>query len=235
MALLRLSEIYQSVQGEGPRTGEPTTFVRFAGCNLRCPGWPCDTPYAIFPELIKKDVRVVSPNELARLTPSWPNNVCLTGGEPMLQNNKCLEYYVEQLRRREQHVEMFSNGTLPYPEKLAGTWRPATVLDWKLRSAGDDLTKWKKTRWGNLRWIRDLDTIKFTVMDKDDLGEAMEEFFRIVDYLDGTSPSYYVGPVWNTHHTLPAEIVDFILEHQLPWHLNLQTHKFIWPASERGI
>ena len=36
---MKVNEIYTSIQGEGPNTGIPTTFVRFGGCNLRCPGW----------------------------------------------------------------------------------------------------------------------------------------------------------------------------------------------------
>ena len=41
---LKISEIFPSIQGEGLRQGEPTIFVRFAGCNLRCTF--CDTKYA---------------------------------------------------------------------------------------------------------------------------------------------------------------------------------------------
>ena len=51
MAELRLVENYVSTQGEGPRTGLPTHFVRFGGCNMECLGWPCDTPHAVKPEL----------------------------------------------------------------------------------------------------------------------------------------------------------------------------------------
>ncbi|MFN5916154.1 MAG: radical SAM protein, partial [Planctomycetota bacterium] len=41
---MRISEIFQSVQGEGFLTGTPSIFIRTSGCNLRC--WYCDTRYA---------------------------------------------------------------------------------------------------------------------------------------------------------------------------------------------
>jgi len=80
---LRIAEIFPSLQGEGLRQGEPTIFVRFAGCTLRCDF--CDTKYAW------KGGREMSPGEVteavkglrARFPAGW---VSLTGGEPFLQN-----------------------------------------------------------------------------------------------------------------------------------------------------
>ena len=45
MSMLRVSEIFHSIQGEGSRAGLPCVFVRLHGCGLRCV-W-CDTPYAL--------------------------------------------------------------------------------------------------------------------------------------------------------------------------------------------
>ena len=41
--LLKLSEIFYSIQGEGVSIGRPSVFLRTALCNLKCK-W-CDTPY----------------------------------------------------------------------------------------------------------------------------------------------------------------------------------------------
>lgn len=80
--ILKITEIFSSIQGEGLRQGEPTHFVRLAGCNLRCAF--CDTKYAWeggedytsldILEAIKKNHR--------RFPADW---ICLTGGEPLLQ------------------------------------------------------------------------------------------------------------------------------------------------------
>lgn len=40
-----VAEIFDSIEGEGKRTGYMAVFVRFAGCNIRCTY--CDTAYAL--------------------------------------------------------------------------------------------------------------------------------------------------------------------------------------------
>ena len=44
--ILLIHEIYASIQGESSFAGQPCTFVRTTGCNLRCTY--CDTPQAFF-------------------------------------------------------------------------------------------------------------------------------------------------------------------------------------------
>src|SRR5437763_11858212 len=76
---LRIAEIFASIQGEGMWVGQPSTFVRVSGCNLRC-GW-CDTPYASWsPEGPVLDLAAIIDQVLALNT----DHVVLTGGEPML-------------------------------------------------------------------------------------------------------------------------------------------------------
>lgn len=71
-----VSEIFSSVQGEGVHTGLYATFVRFAGCNLRCAF--CDEPGS----LTKKNAVWLSLEEI--LTELQSPYVVLTGGEPTL-------------------------------------------------------------------------------------------------------------------------------------------------------
>ncbi len=42
--MLKVNEIFHSIQGESTHAGRPCVFVRLTGCNLRC-AW-CDTEYA---------------------------------------------------------------------------------------------------------------------------------------------------------------------------------------------
>jgi len=78
--MLFVSEIFHSIQGEGPRTGTPTVFLRLAACNLRCT-W-CDTPYA----LERKQGKESGIEEILKEIKSYDcQNLVLTGGEPMIQ------------------------------------------------------------------------------------------------------------------------------------------------------
>ncbi len=111
---LKVVEVFASVQGEGLRLGQPTIFIRLAGCNLRCAF--CDTKYAW------RDGRVATPAQLVqeavkvrrRFPCRW---VCLTGGEPLLQKTKVL---VLGLKARGFEVQVETNGT----------FRPDVPADW---------------------------------------------------------------------------------------------------------
>ena len=75
-------ELFDSIDGEGKRTGLMAIFVRFAGCNLRCTY--CDTAYA----LRRSDaLEVLTGEELLERIHKYPwKRITFTGGEPMLQN-----------------------------------------------------------------------------------------------------------------------------------------------------
>jgi 7-carboxy-7-deazaguanine synthase len=106
---LRVVEIFPSVQGEGLRQGEPTIFVRLAGCNLKCAF--CDTKYAW------EGGRELSPEQVVhiikRIRKRFPADwVELTGGEPYLQD---LRRLVKLLQKERFSVQVETNGTRHYP------------------------------------------------------------------------------------------------------------------------
>jgi 7-carboxy-7-deazaguanine synthase len=106
---LPVMEIFSSIQGEGAMMGMPVTFVRFAGCNLRCP-W-CDT----------KESWVVQPEQSNSLSIEDIVAKCdmavvvLTGGEPCMYN---LDPLVELLQNKGKFVCIETNGTLPTPANI---------------------------------------------------------------------------------------------------------------------
>jgi len=90
-----ISEIFSSLQGEGPYTGDPMTFVRFTSCDMNCT-W-CDTQHAA---QIHHNCRVTAPDGtdvqeipnpitatmLNRLIGAYDSKVVsVTGGEPLGQ------------------------------------------------------------------------------------------------------------------------------------------------------
>lgn len=104
--ILKITEIFPSIQGEGLRSGEPTIFIRMTGCNLRCSF--CDTKYAWdggedYP--VEKILRTVQKIHV-RSPSDW---ICLTGGEPMVQP---IEPLVKQLKTSGYKVQIETNGTL---------------------------------------------------------------------------------------------------------------------------
>ena len=76
-----VAERFVSVNGEGVRAGRLASFVRFAGCNLRCSY--CDTMWANEPGCHVEDLRV---EDIAAWVAAQPAAcTTLTGGEPALQ------------------------------------------------------------------------------------------------------------------------------------------------------
>jgi 7-carboxy-7-deazaguanine synthase len=108
---LKISELFDSLQGEGPSAGAPATFLRLALCNLRCSF--CDTRYTWDWQRFDYDaeVRAMSVEELApRLSQASGNRLIVTGGEPLVQARALAELLAAL--PAELVVEVETNGTL---------------------------------------------------------------------------------------------------------------------------
>lgn len=105
MSEMRINEIFYSLQGEGHYAGTPAVFVRFSGCNLKCPF--CDTDFHSFREM--------SIPEILREISVYPaRRVILTGGEPTLQ---LTAPFMNALHEAGYTIHIETNGTneLPAP------------------------------------------------------------------------------------------------------------------------
>lgn len=98
--MYELVEIFESLQGEGRNTGRPCVFVRFAGCNLKCP-W-CDTD-------VTKRFSASLGELLAELGQYKAKSVILTGGEPTMQ--KEVPELVAALKKAGYWIGVETNGT----------------------------------------------------------------------------------------------------------------------------
>ena len=106
---LKINEIFPSIQGEGLRLGEPTLFIRFSQCNLKCSF--CDTKYAweTGQELTVAQIL----EKVQKIHESFPTQwVCLTGGEPLLQN---IGRLVRALKAENFKIQVETNATLSPP------------------------------------------------------------------------------------------------------------------------
>jgi organic radical activating enzyme len=134
---VKIAEVFASVQGEGLRQGLPVLFVRLAGCNLRCRF--CDTKRALRGGRETTEAALLRRLEtMARRAPgAW---VCLTGGEPLLQDVGGL---VTGLRRRGLRVQLETNGTLfrrvPFDWVAVSPKPPSYISDPRWRARADEV------------------------------------------------------------------------------------------------
>lgn len=102
----KVNEIFYSIQGEGYHTGTPAVFVRFSGCNLKCPF--CDTQH--------EDGILMSDEEILSEVGKYPAvMVILTGGEPSLWIDR---EFVDCLHRIGKYVCIETNGTRSLPNNI---------------------------------------------------------------------------------------------------------------------
>lgn len=110
--MYKVNEIFFTLQGEGAHSGIPAVFVRFSGCNLRCP-W-CDTEFSDYTEMTAEQI-VAQMKELYDL-PNERRKMCvLTGGEPSLQVDKPL---IDALHAAGFYICIETNGTHPLPDGI---------------------------------------------------------------------------------------------------------------------
>jgi 7-carboxy-7-deazaguanine synthase len=105
--MIRVSEIFYSVQGEGMLAGVPSVFVRTSGCNLRC-RW-CDTPYASWKPEGEQWTPSAVFEKMSAFSPA--RHAVLTGGEPVLSPG--LPELTRLLREGGWHITVETAGTLP--------------------------------------------------------------------------------------------------------------------------
>ncbi len=203
---MRIIEVFHSLQGEGLRTGERTTFIRTARCNLRC-RW-CDTTYSFGPGRERS-----IPSLLAEVARHRTRQVCLTGGEPLLQRESL--DLVRALGARGHETVIETGGSLdvaPY----VGLPGVHLSVDVKCPASGMQA----KNRWANLPLLTAADTIKFVIGDRRDYLYAR----RVVRGYRGPATLLF-QPVWGTD---AGRLADWVLADRLDVRLMLQEHKVLW-------
>jgi len=226
---MKVFEIFRSLQGEGTQAGRPCVFVRLAGCNLRC-SW-CDTPGARDPASgADRDWRDV----LGEVLAFRPPLACLTGGEPLLQDEAA--DLVRALLDRGVPVQVFTNGSRDLSVLPPGTCRVVDVktpwvhrpdLPWE---PGDPPPPPPHLRPGNVACLGPDDEVKFVVRDRREFRWALawSDASRIWDRV----AAVFATPAFGALE--PAEIADWVLESGRPIRLGLQWHKVIWgPGTTR--
>ena len=107
--MIKINEIFASIQGEGSWVGTPVTFIRFAECNLKC-SW-CDTDFSIKKEMSREEIVKVCKENPA-------THIVLTGGEVMLQAEEAHLLTYELKTQLGYKVAVETNGTIGIKHSL---------------------------------------------------------------------------------------------------------------------
>ncbi len=212
--MLKINEVFYSIQGESSWVGCPTVFVRTTGCNLRCTY--CDTKYSYYEGEFVESEHLIS--QIAKFKTRY---VCITGGEPLLQ--KPILPLMDALVERNYLISLETSGS-----KSIENVNPKvkTILDVKTPDSGASDT----FLLSNLSLSNSLTEFKFVICSEKDFDWS-EEFCRQHDLFEKFtvlySPSFEkVSERW---------LAERILARNSIARMQIQLHKKIWAPDARGV
>jgi 7-carboxy-7-deazaguanine synthase len=214
MASLRIREIYRSIQGESTFAGWPCTFVRTAGCDIRCVY--CDEAHAF-----SGGERLDTDEIMARVDALGVPLVELTGGEPLAQ--PATPELAKQLLERGYQVLVETGG---HRDVSVLDPRCHVILDVKTPGSGMAL----ENDLENLSRVGSGDEVKFVLSGRVDYEWARE---LVRERALWQKLPVHFSPV---HQALdPKDLAAWILEDGLRVRLNLQLHKWVWGPGATGV
>ncbi|HYM20670.1 MAG TPA: radical SAM protein [Candidatus Kapabacteria bacterium] len=213
--ILRVNEIFYSIQGEGSRAGERCIFIRLTGCGLRCTY--CDTEYAFY-EGVDLDL-----GDIFRRIASYDCTLVeLTGGEPLEQEAAFL--LMSKLCDRGYDVMVETGGHID----IEGVDRRVKrIMDIKTPSSGMS----KKNLYSNIEHLTSHDEVKFVIGSREDY-EWSREVIAKYD-LAKKAGCILFSPVFGDLSL--EQLAAWVIEDSLDVKMQVQLHKLIWPGIERGV
>lgn len=212
--MIKINEIYYSIQGESSKAGLPCVFIRLTYCNLRCSY--CDTEYAFYEgtdftidEIIDKvrkyDCKLVE----------------ITGGEPLVQKESI--NLMKRLCDEGYEVMLETGGSLPINEIDK---RVMIIMDLKCPSS----KMMKKNNYDNINYLKPTDEVKFVIGTLEDYEwtKTIIEQYKLIEKC-----SVLFSVVFDKLE--PATLVNWILEDKLKVRYQLQMHKIIWHPETKGV
>lgn len=212
--MIKINEIFHSIQGETTYVGNPTVFVRTTGCNLRCTY--CDTKYSYHEGEFQGLEKI-----LEKIDGFGAPYVCVTGGEPLLQKETLP--LMKVLCDKGYKVSLETSGSKSCRDVDP---RVKIILDVKTPDSGAADSFLME----NLQCVNELTEFKFVICSERDFDWA-EEFCRQHDlfkkFIVLYSPSFgQVTERW---------LAENILQKKSSARLQLQLHKYIWNPDSRGV
>ena len=211
--MLKINEIFYSIQGESSFNGMPCVFIRLTYCNLRCSY--CDTDYAFHEG---NDMNI---DEIIQEIQKYDCNLIeVTGGEPLMQKESI--ELMQTLINKNYQVMLETGGSLPVKKVPKEVIK---IVDFKFPTSDME----KKNDWSIIQDLNKDDEIKFVIGDKEDYKWAKE---KIKEY-DLYNKKILFSPI---HDVLDSRILsEWILKDNLKVRLQIQLHKYIWSPETKGV
>lgn len=211
--MVKVHEVYASVQGESTFQGRPCVFVRTTACHLRCTY--CDTAHAFYDGTVMDPVDV-----LARVRSHGLPLVEFTGGEPLLQ--PAVAAMMRTLCDEGFTVLLETSGGVSTKDVDP---RVHVILDVKTPSSGES----ERNTWSNLARLRPHDEVKFVIGSEEDYAYSR----RVVDEhaLAGKCTLLFSAV---TPGMSAATLAEWVVRDRLPVRFQVQLHKVLW-GDKRGV
>lgn len=216
---VRVSEVFTSIQGEGPSVGTPSVFVRLQGCTVGC-AW-CDTRYSWD---ARRGDEMMLDALLARVKDAGAGNVVVTGGEPL--EHPAFVPLVSGVKALGLRVEVETAGTRVPPPVAVDQWN----VSLKLAHSGVPLERRLSPE--AIERFRDLGAwFKFVVGGEPDLDEvlAIQARHRLAGERIVLMP---LGMRREEQQALMPDVVDWCRRHGFRFSPRL--HILIW-GPRRGV
>jgi len=211
VSLLRITEIFYSLQGESNTVGLPTVFIRLTGCPLRCVY--CDTSYA-FSGGKKIEIDAI----VAQAEQYGTKYITVTGGEPLAQPG-CLEL-MTKLVDKGYVVSLETSGALDVSEVDP---RVVKVMDLKTPSSAE----LSKNLYQNIDYLDSKDQVKFVIGNDEDYDWSKN---ILTEYDLPSRCQILFSPVMGQKN--PTTLAEKILKDRLPVRFQLQLHKILWDDAQ---
>lgn len=212
--MIKINEIFFSIQGESSFVGYPTVFVRTSGCNLRCTY--CDTTYAYYTGHLMSDDSIVE-----EVMKHGARHVCVTGGEPLLQ--KPVWNLLKRLCDLGLNVSLETGGSI---DCEGVDERVRKIIDVKTPGSGEGQSFLE----ANLKFANVNSEFKFVICNESDFDWA-EDFAKSRGLFEKSNVLY--SPAFRRIDE--KWLAKKILSEKSSARLQLQLHKYIWSPHSRGV
>ena len=211
--MLKINEIFYSIQGESSLNGFPCIFIRLTYCNLRCSY--CDTEDSFYEG---EDMTI---EQICNQIKKYDCDLVeVTGGEPLMQEESI--NLMKTLLKNKYQVMLETGGSLPIDKVPKEVIK---IVDFKCPSSDME----KKNDWNIIKDLQYHDEIKFVIGNKEDYNWTKD---KIQEY-DLSNKKLLFSPV---HDVLDSKILsEWVLIDKLKVRIQIQLHKYIWDAKTRGV